>query len=120
VGFHSAVTTSLANGKTELARRRSADFLIQSAALGLKQYLRKHLTDKNIRDLNAAMVGFSNDLKENRATIVKGYTVDTTMNTPATLAKNQYTVLWVVGLVGHFLEIYLAVDARTGAITEVN
>lgn len=116
--FRSVVTTSLEPGKTELARRRMADFLQLSASTRLATYVK----GKNTPEERAAMAGeltaFSEQLKGKRR-VVEKYAIDSeSVNTDAQRAQGEEHLLWRVKLIGHMLAVVLETDIATGTVIE--
>ncbi|HSR79097.1 MAG TPA: hypothetical protein VLN57_21165 [Xanthobacteraceae bacterium] len=124
--FRSAVTTSLTPGKTELARRRMADFLQLSAADRLVTYVK----GKNVPETRALMgselTAFSVGLQvagrviaKDDPTAGKGFSVDqVTGNTPAQRAQGEEHILWRVRLIGHMLALVFDTDISTGTVVQ--
>jgi hypothetical protein len=116
--FRSAVTTDLASGKTELARRRACDFLQLSAASRLRYYVKRKNTATNRACAAAELVAFSDDLRA-RERVVEEYEIDTeSVNNPTQRARGEERILWRVRLIGHILSLVLETDIGTGTIIE--
>jgi len=73
----SAVTTDLTSGKTQITRRRSADFLQLSAASRLRYFIKKKNTQQNRAQMAAELIAFSDQLR-NQGRIVEDFEVDNT------------------------------------------
>lgn len=116
LGFHSGVTTRLTSGRTEIARRRSVDFLIASAVVRLKEYLRIENTPANRTRMLGELHAFSRELQA-AGRVIEKYAIDSdSVNTDASRARGQENVLWRVKLIGHMLAIVLSVEAGTGVV----
>ncbi len=111
--FRNAVTTNLTAGKTEIARRRMADYLVLSAAARLRYYVKA----KNNPTVRAAMLAeltaFSVALK-NAERIVEAFAIESeTVNTEAGRAAGTEKILWRVKLIGHILALVLETEIGT-------
>jgi hypothetical protein len=106
--FRSGKTTSLVAGRTEITRRRSADFLLLSAADRLRFYVKeKNLVETRIQ-LIGEVIAFSQSLQDQQR-IVESFSVVSSGNTQATRARGVERLLWEVNLINHIL--HLVVDA---------
>lgn len=116
--FVSGVTADKTPGKTEITRRRSADFLQLSASGRLKHFVKK----KNIASLRRVMGGeliaFSQSL-QNEGRVVEAFAVDqASVNTDAQRAQGVEYILWRVKLIGHMLHLILKTEIGTGVTIE--
>lgn len=120
LGFHSAITTNKKSGRTEIARRRSVDFLIASASVRLKDFVRREDIEIQLPKIASELSAFSEDLKDG-GRVVKSYVIDTTTgNSPTLMAQGVGQATWRVRLINHLLFLVLNIDAGTGVVTEVN
>lgn len=116
--FRSVVTTSLVDGKTELARRRACDFLQLSASSRLRFYVKKKNTPTNRALVAGELTAFSEELRDAER-VVEEYEIDQeSVNTPAQRGRGEERVLWRVRLIGHILSLVLETDIATGTIIE--
>jgi hypothetical protein len=111
--FVSGVTTSLVSGKTEITRRRMADFLQLSIATTLRYTVKKKNTAAR-RAANAGMItAFLGDLKK-AGRVVEEFSVDTEiLNTPTARAQGIERILMRVRLIGHMLHVVLETEIGT-------
>lgn len=118
--FRSGLTTSLTSGKTEITRRRSADFLQLSAASRLRTYVKKKNTIANRASMMAELTAFSQQLKADQR-IVESFEIDQqSVNTDAQRAQGIEMILWRVRLIGHILSLVLETDISTGTVIEAS
>lgn len=116
--FRSGVTTSLTSGKTEITRRRSADFLQLSAANRLRTYVKKKNTVANRASMVAELTAFSRQLQVDER-IIEEFQIDqSSVNTAASRAQGIEKLLWRVRLIGHILHLVLETEISTGTIIE--
>jgi hypothetical protein len=117
--FRMGVTTDLNPGKTEITRRRSADYLQLSAADRLRHYVKALNTPANRASMIGELVAFSNELR-NKGRIVEDFAIDSaSVNTDAQRAQNIEQVLWRVKLIGHMNSLVLQTEIGTDVtITE--
>lgn len=116
--FRSGVTTDLTAGKTEITRRRMADFLQLSAASRLKNFVRTKNTLEKRAQMNGELVAFSNQLKD-QGRIIEDFEVEQeAVNTEAQRAQGIEKILWRVKLIGHILSLVLATEIGTGVVIE--
>lgn len=116
--FRSAVTTSLVAGKTELARRRAADYLQLSASTRLRYYVKRKNTATNRALAAGELTAFSDDLRD-RERVVEDYEIDqNSVNNATQRARGEERILWRVKLIGHILALVLETDIATGTIIE--
>lgn len=111
--FVSGVTTSLVSGKTEITRRRMADFLQLSVAEALRYSVKKKNTVAR-RNANVGMItAFLGGLKKaNR--VVEDFQVDgEILNTSLTRAQGIEKILMRVKLLGHMLYVVLETEIGT-------
>lgn len=108
--FVSGIVNDLTPGKTEITRRRSADFLQLSAAARLKFFVKKKNTAANRVQMGAEVVAFLNSLKD-EGRIVEDFEVEqVTVNTEAERAKGRERILMRVKLIGHILALILITE----------
>lgn len=115
--FRSGVTTLLTSGKTEIARRRAADFLILSLANRLRYYVKAKSTIENRAQMAGEVVAFSNALKD-ASRIVADFAIDQSMNTDASRGQGIEKLRWDVRLIGHFLHLVLETSIGTTVTIE--
>lgn len=116
--FVSGVTTSLTSGKTQITRRRMADFLQLSAADRLKFFVKKKNTPTNRNIIVGELTAFSQSLQDQER-VVELYEIDnTTVNTDASRAQGIEKVLWRVRIIGHMLHLVLETEIGTGVTIE--
>lgn len=111
--FVSGVTTSLVSGKTEITRRRMADFLQLSVAEALRYSVKKKNTVAR-RNANAGMItAFLGGLKK-AGRVVEDFRVDgEILNTPTSRAQGIEKILMRVKLLGHMLYVVLETEIGT-------
>lgn len=109
----SGVTTDLTSGKTEITRRRMADFLQLSAASRLKYFIKKKNTIQNRIQMAAELVAFSNSLKDDERVIEDFEVEQKSVNTEAGRAQGIEKLLWRVKLIGHILHLVLITEIGT-------
>jgi uncharacterized protein len=117
--FVSGVTTDLTSGKTEITRRRMADFLQLSVAQSLRFTVKK----KNTQERRLANVGmikaFLKDLQK-AGRVVESYEVDgEILNTPSQRAAGIEKILMRVKLLGHMLHVVIETEIGTGVTITV-
>ena len=116
--FVSGVTTDLTSGKTEITRRRMADFLQLSASNRLKFFVKKKNTATNRGIILGELTAFSQTLKDQER-VVEDYVIESdTVNTAATRAQGIEKILWRVRLIGHMLHLVLETEIGTGVTIE--
>lgn len=111
--FRSGVTTSLTSGKTEIARRRQADFLQLSAADRLQDYVQETDTDDTSKAIIAELDAFSASYRDQQR-IVADYAI----LGHATNAAGVKVIKWRVKLIGHILYLVLETEIGTGVTIE--
>jgi hypothetical protein len=123
--FRSVVTTNLSSGRTELARRRMADFLQLSAATRLRTYVKGKNTPEIRALMGAELTAFSLGLQLASRVIDRspdggnGFSVDqVSVNTPGQRAQGEEHILWRVKLIGHMLAVVLDTDIATGTVIQ--
>lgn len=116
--FRSVVTTDLTDGKTELARRRAADFLQLSASTRLRYYVKRKNTATNRILAAGELAAFSDELRAAER-VVEEYEIDQeSVNNDTQRARGEEHILWRVKLIGHMLALVLETDIATGTIIE--
>lgn len=109
----SGVTTDLTAGKTEITRRRMADFLQLSAASRLKFFVKKKNTAQNRIQMAAELIAFSNSLKDDERVIEEFAVEQKSVNSEATRAQGIEKLLWRVKIIGHMLHLVLVTEIGT-------
>lgn len=118
--FVSGVTTDLTPGKTEITRRRMADFLQLSVAYTLRFHVKKKNTATRRRAINATITGFLSGLQR-LGRVVETYNVDgEILNTVIDRAAGIERILMQVKLIGHALHIVLQTEIGTGVTIASN
>jgi hypothetical protein len=116
--FRDAVTTDLTDGKTEITRRRMADFLQLSASDRLRAFVKAKGTRVNRALMAGEITAFSEDLMDQER-IVENFSIEQeAVNTKAQRARGLEKLLWSVELVKHMLYIVLETDIGTGVTIE--
>lgn len=117
--FVSGVVTDLTSGKTEITRRRMADFLQLSVANSLRFTVKKKNTVER-RLANAGMINaFLKDLQK-AGRVVEAYSVDgEILNTPTQRAAGIEKILMRVKLIGHMLHVVIETEIGTGVTITV-
>lgn len=106
----SGVVNDLTPGKTQITRRRSADFLQLSAASRLRFFVKKKNTLENRTQMAAELAAFSNTLRD-EGRIIEDFEIEQeSVNTEATRAQGLEKLLWRVKLIGHMLHIVLETE----------
>lgn len=118
--FVSGVTTDLTPGKTEITRRRMADFLQLSIAYTLRFHVKKKNTTARRRAINATITGFLSNLQR-LGRVVENYNVDgEILNNATDRAAGIERILTQVKLIGHALHIVLQTEIGTGVTIASN
>jgi len=116
--IRSAVTTSLQPGKTEIQRRRRADYLILSAS----SRLRSNVKAKNTRARRAQMASELTAFSQNdraKEHVVEEFAIDqVTVNNDADRSQGVEKILWRVKLIDDILALVLLPDIGTGVVIE--
>lgn len=116
--FRSVVTTSLTPGRTELARRRMADFLQLSAADRLATYVKARNTPETRALMASELTAFSIGLQV-IPRVIQAFQIDqTSVNTDQQRAQGEEHILWRVKLIGHILELVFETDIGTGTVIQ--
>lgn len=118
--FVSGVVTDLTPGKTEIARRRMADFLQLSAAYALRFHVKKKNTEARRTAIAATLRGWLSGLKtQNR--VVEDFEIDMDiLNSAQDRANGIQRILMRVRLVPHMLSIVLTTEIGTGVTITSN
>ena len=116
--FRDTLTTSLQPGRTQLARRRMADFYLLSVARRLRVYVK----GKNTPTIRAQMAGevtaFSTQLQRAER-VVEDFSIDSkSVNTAAQRAQGQEHLFVQVDLIGHMLALVIDAQIETGLVIE--
>lgn len=112
--FVSGMTTDNTPGKTQITRRRMADFLQLSAANTLRFQVKKKITDERKKAIAGLLRGWLSGLKR-AGRVVEDYTVDgDILNNPTDLGNGIYRILMRVKIVGHMLHVVLQTEIGTG------
>lgn len=118
--FVSGVTTSLTPGKTEITRRRMADFLQLSVAFALRYSVKKKITDQRKTAMGGMLRGFLNGLKS-QGRVVEDFKVDMDiLNNANDLANGIFRILMQVQLLPHMLAVVLTTEIGTGVTITTN
>lgn len=118
--FVSGVVTDLTPGKTEIARRRMADFLQLSAAYTLRFHVKKKNTEARRTAIAATLRGWLNGLKR-AGRVVEDFNIDMDILNSSTDRDNGIQrILMQVDLVPHMLSIVLTTEIGTGVTITVN
>lgn len=118
--FVSGVTTDLTPGKTEIARRRMADFLQLSAAFALRFHVKKKNTEARRTAIAATLKGWLSGLKQ-QGRVVESYNIDMDiLNTPTDRDNGIQRILMQVDLVPHMLSVVLTTEIGTGVTVVTN
>lgn len=116
--FRSVVVTLLTPLKTELARRRMADFLQLGAGVRLRTYVKGKNTPEERALMGGELTAFSVGLKA-IPRVVESFSVDqVSVNTPSQRAQGEEHVLWTVKLISHMLALVFETNISTGAIIQ--
>ena len=116
--FRSAVTTDLTSGKTELTRRRMADFLQLSAAERLSDFVKSKNTLERRAQIAATLTAFSQSLRD-QGRVIEDFEIDQdSVNTEDQRAQGIEKILWRVKLIGHILYLVLETEIGTGVVIE--
>lgn len=108
--FVSGIVNDLTPGRTEIARRRSADFIQLSAARRLRFFVKKKNTAANRAQMGAEIVALLSTLKD-EGRIVEDFAVEQeSVNTTAERAKGRERILVRVKLIGHILALILETE----------
>jgi hypothetical protein len=118
--FVSGVVTLLTPGKTEIARRRMADFLQLSAAYTLRFHVKKKNTEQRRTAIAATLKGWLSGLKQ-QGRVVEDFLIDMDiLNSPTDRANGIQRILMEVRLVPHMLSIVLTTEIGTGVTITTN
>lgn len=114
--FRDALTTSLAPGRTQLARRRMADFYQLSVADGIRQYVKGKNTPTIRAEMAGAVTAFSVQLQRAER-VVADFAIDSkSVNTPTQRARGEEHLFVQVDLIGHMLSVVLETQIETGLV----
>ena len=114
----SAVTTLLTPGKTEITRRRMADFLIISVARRLRFFSKKKNTVTNRTMMLGEIEAFSDSLQASERVIEAFSVTNIGVNTKESRGQGLECIVWDVRLIGHMLHIVL--KATIGTTVEIS
>jgi len=118
--FVSGVTSDLTPGKTEIARRRMADFLQLSAAYALRFHVKKKNTEARRTAIAATLKGWLSGLQF-QGRVVEDYLIDMDiLNSPTDRANGIQRILMRVQLVPHMLSVVLTTEIGTGVTITTN
>lgn len=118
--FVSGVVTDLTPGKTEIARRRSADFLQLSAAYALRYHVKKKNTEARRTAIAATLKGWLSGLKR-QGRVVEDFNIDMDiLNGPDDRDNGIQRILMQVDLVPHMLAVVLTTEIGTGVTIVTN
>lgn len=125
--FVSGVVTDLTPGKTEITRRRMADFLQLSAAFFLRFHVKKKNTPQRRTAIKATLQGWLSGLQRQGRVVapnengLQGFNVDTEiLNTPTDTAAGIAKTLMQVRFLPHMLFMELVTDLGTGVVISSN
>lgn len=112
--FVSGVVTGLTPGKTEITRRRMADFLQLSAAYTLRYHVKKKNTVERRRAIAATLKGWLSNLKR-ASRVVEDFEIDgEILNSTIDRAAGIERILMRVKILGHMLHVVLQTEIGTG------
>lgn len=114
--FVSGVTTSLQSGKTQITRRRMADFLQLSVADFLKHSVKKKNTDKRRKDNAGKCIDYLQGLQDEERVVEKFQVDPDKLNTPNGRAAGIERLLMRVRLISHMLELVLETEIGTNVV----
>jgi hypothetical protein len=118
--FVSGVVTDLTPGKTEIARRRSADFLQLSAAYTLRFHVKKKNTEARRTAIAATLKGWLSGLKT-QGRVVEDFRIDMDILNSSTDRDNGIQrILMQVDLIPHMLSVVLTTEIGTGVTIVTN
>lgn len=118
--FVSGVVTDLTPGKTEIARRRMADFLQLSAANALRFHVKKKNTAQRRTAIAGTLKGWLSGLKT-QGRVVEDFQIDMDiLNSPTDRNNGIQRILMRVDLVPHMLYIVLTTEIGTGVTIVAN
>lgn len=118
--FVSGVVTDLTPGKTEIARRRMADFLQLSAAQALRFHVKKKNTEQRRTAIGATLKGWLSGLKR-QGRVVEDFEIDMDILTsPDDQANGIQRILMRVRLVPHMLYVVLVTQIGTSVVITAN
>ncbi len=115
--FRSGVTTSLATGKLQITRRRSADFLQLSASARLRFYVKEKNTPITRAAMLSELSAFSDGLRRQGRIIERYELIGEAVNDQASRDRGLEKVLWRVKLISHIL--YLVLETEIGETVEI-
>lgn len=113
--FRSGVTTSLTAGRTEIARRRQADFLQLSVSERLEDFVAETDTTMNANAMIGEIDAFCSSYRDAER-IVAEYSIIG----EATTAAGVKVLKWRVQLIKHMLHIVLETEIGTGVTIIAN
>jgi phage tail sheath protein FI len=114
------VTLTSTPGKTEIARRRMADFLQLSAAYALRYHVKKKNTDARRQAISATLKGWLSGLKQ-QGRVVEDFLIDMDiLNSPTDRSNGIQRILMRVKLVPHMLSVVLTTEIGTGVTITTN
>jgi hypothetical protein len=118
--FVSGVVTDLTPGKTEITRRRMADFLQLSAAFTLRFHVKKKNTEQRRTAIAATLKGWLSGLKR-QGRVVEDFNIDMDiLNSSTDQANGIQRILMQVQLLPHMLEVVLTTEIGTGVTITTN
>jgi hypothetical protein len=118
--FVSGVVTDLTPGKTEIARRRMADFLQLSAAFAVRFHVKKKNTEARRTAIAATLKGWLSGLQA-QGRVVESFLIDMDiLNTTTDRDNGIQRILMRVDLVPHMLSIVLTTEIGTGVTIASN
>lgn len=118
--FVSGCVTDLTPGKTEITRRRMADFLQLSAAYTLRFHVKKKNTEQRRTAISATLKGWLSGLKK-QGRVVEDFNIDMNILTSSTDRGNGIQrILMQVDLLPHMLEVVLVTEIGTNVTITSN
>lgn len=116
--FRSGVVTLKTAGKTEITRRRMADFIQLSASDRLRNFVKDKGIPENRAQIFAELAGFLQELKDAKR-IVEDFSIDQdSVNTHAMRARGVEKIFTAVDLIDHMLSIVLETQIGSGVVIE--
>ncbi len=112
--FVSGEVTDRTAGKTQITRRRMADYLQLSAANALRYHVKKKNTVERRRAINATLSGWLKSLQSSQR-VVESFVIDgEILNNDVDRANGIERILMRVKIIGHMLFIVLQTEIGTG------
>ena len=116
--FRSVVVTDLTPGKTELTRRRMADFLQLGGADRLRHFVKAKGTESNRDTMASELTAFSEELR-GAERVIEEFEIDQiSVNTKAQRSQGIEKLLWRVDLIDHILALVFETEIGTGVVIQ--